>query len=55
MARVVIANPENFPTPKVIVKSSISVIPLSKQETFLRQKYEVDALTAKASLRSARR
>lgn len=45
LAQVVIVNPENFPPPKPVVKSSISVVPLFKQESFLRQKYEVERLS----------
>lgn len=38
-------NPEDFPPPKPRVISSISVIPLHRQESFLRQKYEAEGLS----------
>lgn len=37
--------PGEFPQPKPLIVSSISVTPLYKQECFLRQKYEVEGLS----------
>jgi hypothetical protein len=45
MAQVGIDNPGIFPQPKPRVISSISVTPRYKQESFLRQKYEVEGLS----------
>jgi hypothetical protein len=45
MARESSAKSEDFPPPKPAVKSSISVVPLFRQESFLRQKYEVEGLS----------
>lgn len=45
MAREYQHNPEDFPLPKPIVKSSISVVPRFRQESFLRQKYEAEGLS----------
>lgn len=45
MAQVPTDNPEDFPPPKPLVISSINVIPLHMQESFLRQKYEAEGLS----------
>ena len=47
MAQVPTDNPEDFPPPKPLVISSISVVPLHRQESFLRQKYESEGLSTR--------
>ena len=45
MAQVGQDIPNEFPPPKPSVVSSISTVPLVRQESFLRQKYEVEGLS----------
>lgn len=47
MAQVSADNPEDFPPPKPLVISSISVVPIHRQESFLRQKYEAEGLSTR--------
>jgi hypothetical protein len=45
MAQADRVNPDDFPLPKPLMISSISVLPPYRQESFLRQKYEVEGLS----------
>lgn len=42
MAQADRVNPDDFPQPKPLMISSINVLPPYRQESFLRQKYEVE-------------